>query len=140
MRHASNRGSCDVNPLATSLAVGLGGSLGALARYGTAVVMARWDSGAFPLGTFAANLLGCLLFGMLRALMERHSLSPVMAGALTTGFLGAYTTFSTFSFETMQLVREGHGRLGLVYVFASVIGGIGLAWLGYRALAPEAVA
>lgn len=125
-----------VNPVATSLAVGLGGSLGALARYATALAMTRYASGAFPLGTFVANLLGCLLFGVIRGVMERHAISPVLAGAVTTGFLGAYTTFSTFSFETMSLLREGHLRLATGYVVASVVLGVGLAWLGYRIVAP----
>lgn len=125
-----------MNPVATSLAVGLGGSLGALARYATALAMTRYTVGAFPLGTFVANLLGCLLFGVLRGVMERHAIPPVLAGALTTGFLGAYTTFSTFSFETMALVREGHVRLASGYVAASVVLGVALAWVGYRVFAP----
>lgn len=103
------------------ISVAIGGALGALARY--------WLSGVFnagdqklPLGTLTANVLGSLVMGILYVLiMEKARISPEMRPLLMTGFLGALTTFSTFSLETVVLIQEGHVTAAVFYVLLSVI-------------------
>lgn len=119
--------------LVSALLVGTGGAVGALARWGTANAALRLFALGAPWGTLAANLLGCFAFGALKALLDRHTATPpAVSLALATGFLGAYTTFSTFSFETVELARAGNGRAAVAYVAVSVVLGIGLCLLGIR--------
>ena len=90
------------------LAIALAGALGALARYGLAGLVQRWAGPRFPLGTLTVNVLGCLLLGWLATLtLDRWSLTPTARTAVLVGFLGAFTTFSTFGYETLALLREG---------------------------------
>lgn len=78
-----------------------------------------------------ANLSGSFLLGFAFALLtERFLVSPALRTAVTIGFLGAYTTFSTFSFETLRLLEDGAYGLGLANVALSVVGGLAAAWLG----------
>jgi CrcB protein len=105
--------------------VALGGAAGSVARYlvGTAV-QAR--SGAeFPLGTLLVNLTGSLLLGfLLRYLLETPAVTPEMRALLTTGFCGGYTTFSTFSYETVALIQDGDWRRAGLYLAISVAGSL----------------
>jgi CrcB protein len=111
------------------LLVGVGGFFGAIARYGISGLFAR---SAFPTGTLAVNVLGCLAIGNLMGLVvERQFFSPETRVLWMTGFLGALTTFSTFGYETIELVREGSGRLALLNVAASVVLGLGAVVLGW---------
>ena len=90
------------------LLIALGGGLGALARYGLGGLVQRLGRSNFPWGTFAVNMTGCLLFGLLWMLSTKHlSLSGQARLFLLTGFMGAFTTFSTFIFETGQLLSGG---------------------------------
>jgi len=90
------------------LAIAVAGALGALARYGFAGLVQRWAGARFPVGTLAVNVAGCFLIGLLATYsLERWSISPTARTALLVGFLGAFTTFSTFSYETLALLREG---------------------------------
>jgi fluoride exporter len=85
-----------------------GGSLGALARYGTTLMAVKYFGFRFPYGTLIANLTGCFLIGICFALVDRTSwLSPSMRLFLMTGFLGALTTFSTYAIETIVAIRSG---------------------------------
>lgn len=113
------------------LAVMFGGALGALARVGVAQwSMAHWPK-LFPLPTLLVNLLGCLLIGVLYGLwLERPELSPVLRQLLVTGLLGAFTTFSTFSLDTLRLLENGEGLLALGYVLLSVCIGLLATWAG----------
>ena len=114
------------------LLVGLGGGLGALSRYGLGLLMVRYFGTAFPWATLFINLTGCLLIGM--ALGG----GPGPAGFLSRemrlfgviGLLGAFTTFSTFGYETIALLQGGKPALALVYVLASVVLGLGGVALG----------
>ena len=107
------------------IAIALGGSLGALARYGVVRMVARGS--AFPLltGTLVANLLGCFALGAILTLVhEREAFSAAARDFLTVGLLGSFTTFSTFGWETHELVRSGEWRLAGLYVAANVVVGL----------------
>jgi len=113
------------------LLVLLGGAMGSLARYaaGTAV-MSRF-SGRFPLGTLAVNVSGCFLIGVIMTMLtEKPAPHPNWRLFLVVGFLGGFTTFSSFAYETFTAVREGSMWVGLMNVLASVALGYLAVWLG----------
>ena len=116
------------------LAVGLGGCLGALARYGVSSLLAN-RSGALPQATLAVNLVGCLLIGALWLLLEEtwEPAEPVRL-FLSVGFLGGLTTYSTFGLETAVMLREGAEGRALLFVLLQLGLGLGAVFLG-RALA-----
>lgn len=108
-----------------------GGALGALSRYAIGQWMASFRFLSMPVGTFAVNLLGCLLLGLLTGLAERYTQLPrPLVLMLTVGFCGSFTTFSTFTGETLRAFEAGHIAAPLLYVAASVTIGILLFWLG----------
>ncbi len=101
----------------------LGGSFGALSRYSVSLLSARFFGISFPWGTLFANLAGCFLIGIIFALTDRTNyLGPEIRLFVMTGFLGALTTFSTYSLETITAVRTGSGYLALVNLLANNIG------------------
>ena len=112
--------------------IGLAGSLGAISRY----LVSGWAHElfglGFPYGTLVVNALGSLLLGFLMKLgISTEWLSPGLRVAATTGFLGAFTTFSTFSYETMSLVEEGAWRTAAGNVIMNLLLGLTFAWLGF---------
>ncbi|MCB1537428.1 MAG: fluoride efflux transporter CrcB [Rhodospirillales bacterium] len=114
-----------------ALWVALGGAIGAAARYGIGVGLAR-ASVNFPFGTLAANTLGGLIMGVLVGwLAMRDPVGPALKLFLTTGILGGFTTFSTFSLETVMLY-DRKPMLAIVYVGASVALSIAACVLGLR--------
>ena len=115
------------------LLVGIGGFLGAIARYALGGWVHRSAHGpVFPYGTLVVNVLGCLLIGALAGLVEtRGVLSPESRVFLLIGLLGGFTTFSTFGYETLQLLRDGQLLYGLANIGASVLLGLGAVWLGF---------
>lgn len=113
------------------LIVGLGGSAGSILRY----LCQKWINEAyqhnFPLATFLVNVFGCFLIGVLYALGEKGNfLSPQTRLLLVTGFCGGFTTFSTFAFENMNLLRTGDHLYFLLYALGSVVLGIAAVYLG----------
>lgn len=113
------------------LIVFLGGGIGAVARYGLQGFVHRLTGADFPYGTLTVNLLGSLAIGVLMvSLEERFASSPDLRLFLAVGVLGGFTTFSSFSFETMALLREGDFLAGGFNVCASVAGCLGATWLG----------
>jgi CrcB protein len=116
--------------------VGIGGFLGSASRYAlSGYVQQLTQSTSFSYGTIAVNVLGCLAVGFLSQLAEsRGFLSPEARAILIIGFLGGFTTFSTFGNETVNLVRDSQNRLALFNVAAHVALGLGAVWAG-RALA-----
>jgi len=95
------------------LLIALGGSIGAVARYGLAGLVQRFTTPYFPFGTFVVNMVGCFVFGILAGVAEhRFALGPQARAFLLIGVLGGFTTFSSFSFETFQLLRRDHARIG----------------------------
>ncbi len=114
------------------LLVVLGGSLGALSRYGVALLAVKLFGARFPYGTLIVNLSGCFLIGLSFALAERGF--PLMnpSGLLffVTGYLGALTTFSTYALETVNSIRSGALLAPLVNVLLNNVCGAALAFLG----------
>lgn len=110
------------------LAVGIGGFVGAIARFQLSGWLAAWSEKqygrAYPVGTLAVNVLGCLLIGLLMTLAEHKRLSVDAQRLLVTGCLGSLTTFSTFGLDTINLFREGRSGLGIVYVLANLVVGL----------------
>jgi CrcB protein len=108
--------------------IALGGGAGALSRYIVAGTAQRLGGGSFPAGTFVVNALGCLLFGLIWGLFEdRAAIGPQTRLMVLTGFLGAFTTFSTYAFESAALLRDGQW----LYAFLNIAGqnALGIALL-----------
>ena len=117
------------------LLIGAGGCLGALARYGVMRLVHRWFQGALPLGTLTVNVLGCLTIGgMMHLVEDRQMIGPNARLFLMIGLLGAFTTFSTFGYETLALTRGGSLRLALMNVGLHVVVGLTAVWLGHTLL------
>lgn len=114
-----------MDSLAPFLAISLGAVLGANARYLIGVYIAERYGTAFPYGTFLINVTGSLVIGFFLTLAsQRLRLEPFWVLFVATGFLGAYTTFSTYSFEAAQLIRSGAYGTALLYLFGSVAAGM----------------
>lgn len=113
------------------LVIAGGGALGALLRFWVSSGVYAWLGRGFPYGTLAVNLLGSLLMGFLYVLMiERLAVGPEWRAALLVGFLGAFTTFSTFSLETLNLLEQAEVLKAAMNVVISVLACVFAAWLG----------
>jgi CrcB protein len=113
------------------LLIVMGGGAGSLARYVVANTIATRMASRFPWGTVVVNVTGCFLIGLIMTVLtERANLNPNWRFALVVGFLGGYTTFSSFEWETFGLVRDGAFWLGLANVIGSVTFGYAAVWLG----------
>lgn len=106
------------------LLIALGGSLGAVARYSLSTVVHHAASETFPWGTLAVNLSGSFLIGLVIELLDVTMIPTEWRSFLAIGFLGAYTTFSTFTLETVNLLREGEFGLATVNLLAANVAGI----------------
>lgn len=112
------------------VAILCGGGCGALARY-VLTGMAQRASAYFPWGTLSVNVLGAFAVGILWALCERFSLLPAIRLFLFVGFLGAFTTFSTYSLETVHLLRDGETKIALFNLVANNFGSIAAVFIGF---------
>lgn len=113
------------------IAVALGGSVGALMRFGVSTGIANLFGRAFPYGTMVANVLGCLMMGILYVVMlERMAVAPEWRAAIQTGMLGAFTTFSTFSIETMLLIENGEAVRAVLNIVLTLGLCLSAVWLG----------
>ncbi|PLY11999.1 MAG: fluoride efflux transporter CrcB [Sedimenticola sp.] len=113
------------------MAIAGGGALGALMRFWVSNGVYAWLGRGFPYGTLVVNLLGSLAMGFLYILfLERMTVSPELRGALLIGFLGAFTTFSTFSIETMNLLEQADYWKAGANMLISVLACVAAAWLG----------
>jgi CrcB protein len=114
------------------LVVAGGGSVGCALRYLATLGAARVGGTDFPWGTLAVNVVGCLLAGLLFGLMEdRAAFSPTVRLLLMTGFLGGFTTFSAYSLEAANLLRDGTMLLALLSLAANNVIGIACAFGGF---------
>jgi CrcB protein len=116
--------------------VGVGGLLGSIGRYLlTGAVHQIFPNAFFPLGTAVVNVLGCFLIGLISGLAELRSLlSPEWRMFLLIGLLGGFTTFSTFGYETIALVRDGAFLTALANVLVQVALGLSAVWLGFNVI------
>ncbi len=114
--------------------VGMGGFLGAVSRYLVSGWVHKWvPQATFPWGTLVVNLLGCFLLGLLGGLVDNRQLfTPEVRAFLLIGLLGAFTTFSTFSYETMAVLRDGQWVAGFANIGMSVVFGLLAVFLGYK--------
>lgn len=117
-------------PLTGLLWVGLGGFVGAILRYTLSAWAHRIYEGPFPIGTLLVNVVGCLAIGLLLALFDRGLGTEPLRLFATAGLLGALTTFSTFGYETLDLLRSGSYGLALANILANVTLGLLAAWAG----------
>lgn len=112
------------------LLIALCGGLGAVARYGVGLTV---GARSFPWATLAINISGSLLLAVLLTIGVEKQWSDLITAPVAVGFLGAYTTFSTFSYETFTLARLDRPFEAVAYVVASTLGGLLAAWVGYKA-------
>ena len=124
---------CLIGSMRELLFVFVGGGTGSVLRY----LVGRWfDSVVCPWGTFAVNIVGCFLIGLLGTWIARHSLPVEFRLLLIVGLCGGFTTFSTFSNEALTMMRSGQLLQCLVYVSCSIVAGFAATYLGARLMAP----
>jgi len=117
------------------LFVGVGGFIGAILRY----LVTNWVQDtlhtlSLPYGTLTVNMVGCLLIGLLAGLTEsRNLLGPETRALILVGVLGGFTTFSTFGYETIQLLRDGESLAAFSNVGLQICLGLVAVWIGYSA-------
>ena len=115
------------------LLVGIGGIIGSLLRYYLGVFTHSWWEYDFPLGTLLINLIGCFVLGWFTNRVVKLKLfHPHVLAGLGTGLVGSFTTFSTFSVETVTLMQNSLWASAFLYVLLSLLGGLFMSWLGYE--------
>jgi len=113
------------------LLVAVGGLVGCVARYWLAGLVQGLTNHGFPSGTLAVNVLGSFIIGVVMALsLERGLVNDDLRILIATGFCGGFTTMSTFSYETLALIRDGEHLLALGNISASFVACLGAVWLG----------
>ena len=111
--------------------VAIGSAVGGVARFALATFLQQRVGPNFPLGTLVVNVSGSFLLGiLLRYALGTQAISPEVRALLTTGFCGGYTTFSTFTYDTMLLIEDGQSQRAALYVLLSVALSLAGAWLG----------
>jgi CrcB protein len=115
------------------LIVGLGGGAGSMLRFGVQKIFQPQSTGSFPIGTFIVNLVGCFLIGVLgNWIIRTMNGNEELKQLLMTGFCGGFTTFSAFTIESTELLKENKTTLFLIYVSVSVLGGLFATLIGLR--------
>ena len=111
--------------------IALGGALGALARYSVGVWIYERVGTRFPYGTMVINVTGCFVMGLVMAILDAHlELNPAWRYTIPVGFIGAYTTFSTFEYETLHALQNGQAASAFLYFSGSLVMGLVGVWLG----------
>jgi CrcB protein len=114
------------------LVIAIGGAVGSVSRYLLSSLLLRVTGAKFPLGTFVVNVIGCAIFGAIAgATSQRLTLSPETKLFLFVGILGGFTTFSSFAFESVSLLRDGQLLAASVNIAGQVVLGIAALWAGY---------
>jgi CrcB protein len=118
-----------VNDSPLLLLVAVGGALGAMARYLFSSFVLRATGSLFPLGTFAVNVAGCIVFGLLiGGAQQRFVITPEKNAFLLVGVLGGFTTFSSFAFESFALMRDGQFFAAALNIVGQVVAGLVGLW------------
>lgn len=112
------------------LTIAVGGAAGAIARYVLGNYIGSRLGFRFPYGTLVINVTGSFVVGFCMALFARTTASPYWRYLVPIGFIGAYTTFSTFEYETLRAIQDGQLGSGLLNVAVSVVSGFAAVWLG----------
>ena len=107
-----------------------GGALGSLLRYMTSDLMQKYYQGGFPIGTFTVNIIGSFIIGILWSIAEIMNLSMSFRLFIFVGILGGFTTFSSFSIESINLIRDNHFKIALLYINATNVIGIAISFEG----------
>lgn len=111
--------------------IGTGGFIGSVARFLLSGIFTKHNTSLFPFGTFTVNVLGCFLIGIIYALAEKQNLISNDARLfLATGLCGGFTTFSTFGYENIVLLKDDQFGYSLLYIGASVIAGLAFTYIG----------
>ncbi|MDD4909089.1 MAG: fluoride efflux transporter CrcB [Candidatus Omnitrophica bacterium] len=113
--------------------IALGGAAGTLLRYIASGIDYRFSNGVFPVSTLVVNLAGSLVIGFLWGIFERLAVAPTVRMFIFIGILGGFTTFSTFSLENFNLIRDGEFKIAVINILASNIIGIALVFAGFAA-------
>lgn len=113
------------------IVVGIGGFLGAIARYALGTYVGSRYGVRFPYGTFVINVSGSFLIGLMMVLLARTTVSAYWRYLIPIGFIGAYTTFSTFEYETLRALQGGQVVTGLLNVVLSLVVGFVAVWAGF---------
>ncbi len=109
------------------------GTAGTLARYGLQGLVQERTGPGFPSGTLTVNLAGCLFLGIIAEYALTHlTIPPDWRIGITVGFFGAFTTFSSFTYESVQLMQDGQWKYALTYILASLLGGLAAIFCGIR--------
>lgn len=116
------------------VALAVAGAVGTLARYWLSGSVHRYSKTTFPSGTLVVNIAGCLLIGLISYLFTEYAFfGPDTRAVVFVGFVGGFTTFSAFGFETLELFRTGSFVLAGINILGNVIGGLVAVWLGAAA-------
>ena len=110
--------------------IGIGGFAGAIARYALGAYIGSRLGIRFPYGTFVINVSGSFLIGFILVLLSRTTASQYWRYLIPIGFIGAYTTFSTFEYETLRAIQDGQPMIGLLNVVLSLVIGFVAVWAG----------
>jgi CrcB protein len=114
------------------LVIAIGGALGSTARYLFSQLVQRASGGLFPIGTFAVNCVGCLVFGAIAGAAEqRVQLAPELRLFLFVGILGGFTTFSSYAFESFVLLRDGQLAAAAINIVGQVVACLAGIWIGF---------
>ena len=120
-----------------ALIVGIGGFAGSISRYLIQSAIVNRFITIFPIGTFSINIIGSLAIGVIFGLAERFEwMNPEWRLFLAVGFMGSFTTFSTFAFDNLQMIKDGNLPQLLWYTSLSLVLGVTLAWLGFAIARP----
>jgi len=112
------------------VAIGVAASVGAVLRYVVGVACGRLFGTGFPIGTFVINITACIFIGWFLTIIQSRTVSDTVRIAVAVGFIGTYSTFSTFAYESSALLEEGAGIKAIVYMLGSLIGGVVAVRLG----------